>query len=63
MIFTGTVALARSDMSEWASSEVVQAIDMGFVPAELQKDYINNITRAELWHILHFYIILMLMAR
>ena len=47
MIFTGTVALARSDMSEWASSEVVQAIDMGFVPAELQKDYINNITRAE----------------
>ena len=36
-----------SSISPWAEKEVREAIDLGLIPADMQKDYAKNITRAE----------------
>ncbi len=45
--FVNTIVCAQEKISGWAEREVTQALDMGFVPYELQKGYTDNITRAE----------------
>lgn len=36
-----------SAITPWAEKEVIEAIELGLVPADMQKDYTKNITRAE----------------
>lgn len=36
-----------NETSNWAKSEIVEAINIGFVPVELQKNYTQKITREE----------------
>jgi hypothetical protein len=40
-------AFGASSISPWAEKEVREAIDLGLIPADMQKDYTKNITRAE----------------
>ncbi len=47
LAFINTAAYAQENISEWAEPEVRQALDMGFVPDELQSGYTENITRAD----------------
>ena len=39
--------LADGDMSEWAKAEIEEAVELGIVVENLQKDYSKNITREE----------------
>lgn len=41
------VSFGASAISPWAEKEVCEAIDLGLIPADMQKDYAKNITRAE----------------
>lgn len=47
LVFTNTMVYAQENISEWAEPEVSQALEMGFIPNELQSGYTDNITRAE----------------
>lgn len=40
-------ALDDNDMSEWAAAEIEEAVELGIVAENLQKDYSKNITREE----------------
>ena len=40
-------ALDDNDMSEWAAAEIEEAVELGIVAENLQKDYQKNITREE----------------
>ena len=42
-----TAYASGTGISVWAQSEVEEAIHLGIVPNDMQKDYQNNITRAE----------------
>ena len=46
-VFHGTVYASGTETSAWAKEEVNEAIRFGLVPKEMQKDYQDNITRAE----------------
>ena len=39
--------MADGDLSEWAAAEVEEAVELGIVAENLQKDYSKNITREE----------------
>ncbi len=41
------VYATENEISDWAKAEIDEAIDIGFVPAELQGNYTQNITREE----------------
>lgn len=49
VILTTTLCVvnADNDMSEWAAAEIEEAIELGIVAENLQKDYQKNITREE----------------
>lgn len=47
LVFSGTVYAVDTGISDWATEEVEEAIRLGIVPEDMQKDYQNNITRAE----------------
>ncbi len=37
--------------SDWAKTEIIEAIDIGFVPVQLQNNFTQNITREEFAHL------------
>ncbi len=41
------VCATENTVSDWAKSEIDEAIDIGFVPVDLQNNYTQNITREE----------------
>lgn len=45
------VYATENEVSDWAKSEIDEAIDIGFVPVELQNNYTQNITREEFAHL------------
>lgn len=49
MILTTTLCAvnADNDMSEWAAAEIEEAVELGIVAENLQKDYSKNITRED----------------
>ena len=49
MILTTTLCAvnADNDMSEWAAAEIEEAVELGIIAENLQKDYQKNITREE----------------
>jgi len=47
LLFSHTVCATENEVSDWAKTEIVEAIDIGFVPVELQNNYTQNITREE----------------
>ena len=49
MILTTTLCAvnADNDMSEWAAAEIEEAVELGIVAENLQKDYQKNITRED----------------
>lgn len=47
LAFGSTVSLAEDEPSVWAIEEVSEAIELGFVPEDMQTGYKSNITRAE----------------
>ena len=49
MILTTTLCAVNADngMSEWAAAEIEEAVELGIVAENLQKDYQKNITREE----------------
>lgn len=49
MILTTTLCVvnADNDMSEWAAAEIEEAVELGIVAENLQKDYQKNITRED----------------
>ncbi len=47
LLFSFNVCATENEVSDWAKTEIVEAIDIGFVPAELQNNYTQNITREE----------------
>lgn len=46
-VFHSTIYAIDSAPSAWAKEEVEEAISLGIVPEDMQKDYQTNITRAE----------------
>lgn len=47
IMITSITAQAQGDISDWAKGEVNQALEMGFVPKEIQNNYTKDITRSE----------------
>ena len=47
LLFSFSVCAVDIEFSDWAKTEIVEAIDIGFVPMELQNNYTQNITREE----------------
>ena len=47
LLLNFSVYATENDASGWAKSEINEAVDIGFVPVELQNNYTQNITREE----------------
>jgi len=46
-IFNNTALASTTGISDWAMVEVLEAINRGIVPEDMQSNYKNNVTRAE----------------
>ncbi len=47
MALCGVVYATNTEISDWASAEVEEAIFLGIIPHDMQNNYQSNITRAE----------------
>ena len=51
LLFSLKVCASEKDVSDWAKAEIIEAMDIGFVPLEIQNNYTQNITREEFAHL------------
>lgn len=56
LLLSFDVYAAEDEVSDWAKPEINEAVDIGFVPLELQNNYTKNITREEFAHLTIRYI-------